>query len=90
MKVGILGTGDVGRSLGRGFIALGHEVRLGARTANHEKALEWAGEMGAKASQGTFADAAGFGEIVVFATLGAANPAVVKAAGAASFRPARS
>ena len=81
MKVGILGTGDVGRALGVGFIALGHEVRIGARSANHEKALEWVGEMGAKASQGTFADAAKFGEIVVFATLGVANPEVVKAIG---------
>jgi len=42
MKVGILGTGDVGRALGRGFVALGHDVKMGARTANHEKALAWA------------------------------------------------
>ena len=82
MKIGILGTGDVGRSLGRGFIALGNEVKIGARSAGHEKALEWVGEMGAKASEGTFADAAKFGEIVVFATLGVANPQVVKAVGA--------
>jgi 8-hydroxy-5-deazaflavin:NADPH oxidoreductase len=85
MKVGILGTGDVGRSLGRGFAALGNEVKLGARSANHEKALEWVGETGKGASQGTFADAARFGEIIVFATLGIANPDVVKAAGVASF-----
>ena len=43
MKVGVLGTGDVGQSLGRGFVTLGHEVKLGARTPNHEKAMEWAG-----------------------------------------------
>lgn len=85
MKVGILGTGDVGRSLGRGFAALGNEVKLGARSANHEKALEWVGETGKGASQGTFADAARFGEIIVLATLGIANPEVVKAAGVASF-----
>jgi len=81
VKIGILGTGDVGRALGTGFVALGHEVRIGARSANHEKALEWVGEMGAHASQSTFADAAGFGEVVVFATLGVANPDVVKAIG---------
>jgi predicted dinucleotide-binding enzyme len=85
MKIGILGTGDVGRSLGTGFIALGHQVRIGARTAGHEKAMEWVGEAGANASQGTFADAADFGEIVVFATLGVANPEVVKAVGAKRF-----
>jgi len=81
MKVGILGTGDVGRALGRGFVTLGHEVRLGARSANHEKALEWVGEMGERASQGAFAEAAAFGDLVVFATLGVANPDVVKAIG---------
>jgi hypothetical protein len=81
MKVGILGTGDVGRALGRGFVTLGHEVRLGARTAGHEKAMEWVGEAGHNASQGPFAEAADFGEIVVFATLGVANPDVVRAIG---------
>ena len=85
MKIGILGTGDVGRSLGRGFIALGHEVRMGARSAGHEKALQWVGEMGPKASEGTFADAARFGEILVVATLGVAHPSVVAAAGADAF-----
>jgi predicted dinucleotide-binding enzyme len=85
MRVGILGTGDVGRSLGHGFITLGHEVKIGARTPDHEKALEWVGAMGSKASQGTFADAARFGEVIVFATLGVANPEVVKAAAPANF-----
>jgi predicted dinucleotide-binding enzyme len=85
MKVGVLGTGDVGRSLGRGFIALGHDVRIGARTPNHEKAMEWVGDMGAKASQGTFADAACFGEVIVFATLGTVLPEVVRAAGVQNF-----
>jgi predicted dinucleotide-binding enzyme len=31
MNVGILGTGDVARALGKGFIALGHAVKMGAR-----------------------------------------------------------
>ncbi|MEJ0011372.1 MAG: NAD(P)-binding domain-containing protein [Bauldia sp.] len=85
MKIGIMGTGDVGRALGRGFVTLGHDVRMGARTAGHEKALAWASEMGSRASEGTFADAAKFGELLVFATLGTANPEVVKLAGAANF-----
>jgi predicted dinucleotide-binding enzyme len=33
MKVGVLGTGDVGRSLGTAFVTLGHEVMMGAREA---------------------------------------------------------
>ena len=50
MNVGILGTGDVGRALGKGFITLGHSVKMGAREARNEKALAWAGEVGADGS----------------------------------------
>jgi predicted dinucleotide-binding enzyme len=83
MKVGIFGTGDVGRTLGKAFVTLGHEVKLGARDATNEKAAAWAQETGPKASHGTFADAAGFGEVVVLATHGAANDAVIKSIPAA-------
>jgi 8-hydroxy-5-deazaflavin:NADPH oxidoreductase len=81
MKIGVLGTGDVGKALGSGFVALGHEVKMGSRSATSEKALAWAKEMGAKASTGTFADAASFGEVVVVATLGVASEAALMAAG---------
>jgi predicted dinucleotide-binding enzyme len=81
MKIGILGTGDVGRTLANGFLTLGHEVKLGAREATNEKAANWAKGAGPKASHGTFADAAEFGEIVVLCTLGVAYESVLKAAG---------
>lgn len=86
MKIGVLGTGDVGKALGRGFVTLGHEVRMGARSANNEKALAWAKEMGSKASAGTFADAAAFGDAIVLATLGSANDAVLRSAGPENLR----
>jgi predicted dinucleotide-binding enzyme len=85
MRVGILGTGDVGRALGGAFVTLGHEVRMGAREATNAKASAWAKEAGRRASAGTFADAASFGEVVVFATLGVVNEHVAKAAGADAF-----
>jgi predicted dinucleotide-binding enzyme len=81
MNVGMLGTGDVGKALGMGFIALGHPVKMGAREARNPKAAAWANEAGAKASVGTFADAASFGEIVVLATLGVANESALRLAG---------
>jgi predicted dinucleotide-binding enzyme len=81
MKTGILGTGDVGKALAKGFLTLGHEVKMGSRTAGNERALAWAKEMGPKASAGTFADAAEFGEVVVLATLGMAAEAALKSAG---------
>lgn len=81
MKVGVLGTGDVGRALGRAFVTLGNEVMMGSRSAANEKALAWARELGPRACTGTFADAAAFGEVVVLATLGVANEEVLRAAG---------
>jgi predicted dinucleotide-binding enzyme len=86
MRVGILGTGDVGKALGRGFVTLGHDVKMGSREATNEKALAWARELGAKASVGTFADAASFGDIVVLATLGVANESALKLAGPEKLR----
>lgn len=31
MKIGILGTGDVGKELAAGYMAAGHEVMIGTR-----------------------------------------------------------
>jgi predicted dinucleotide-binding enzyme len=81
MRIGILGTGDVGKALGKGFLALGHEVKMGAREAGNDKAAAWVKEIGGKASAGTFADTAAFGELVVLATKGTANESVLRAAG---------
>ena len=41
MKIGILGSGDVGRKLGDGFIELGHTVKIGTRNPSQEKIVEW-------------------------------------------------
>jgi predicted dinucleotide-binding enzyme len=80
-KIGILGTGDVGRTLASGFASRGHEVKMGAREAGNEKAKAWASEAGARASAGTFADAASFGEIVVLATLWSGTKSALDMAG---------
>jgi predicted dinucleotide-binding enzyme len=85
MKVGVLGTGDVGRVLAQAFVTLGHEVKMGARDAGNAKAAAWATSAGPNASQGTFADAARFADIVVLATLGVANESALRAAGLDSF-----
>jgi 8-hydroxy-5-deazaflavin:NADPH oxidoreductase len=68
MKVGILGSGAVGQALGTGFTTLGHEAKIGTRNPSHEKVTTWVKNTGAKASAGTFAEAAAFGEIAVLAT----------------------
>ena len=82
MRIGLLGTGVVGRTLGSALLRSGHEVRMGSRSAGNEAAVAWASEIGGPATEGTFADAAGFGELVVNATAGAASLQALEAAGA--------
>ena len=80
MRIGVFGTGIVGRTLGGKLVELGHEVRMGSRTADNERAAEWAAQAGPMASHGTFADAAGFAELAINATNGdGAVPAVESA-----------
>ena len=83
VKVGVLGSGDVGKVLAGGFLKLGHEVRIGSRSP--EKLQEWAAGAGNGASTGTFAEAAKFGDIIVLATHGEGTQSAVELAGAANF-----
>ena len=68
MKIGILGTGAVGQTVGTRLVALGHDVMMGARAADNEKVLGFAARTGGKA--GTFKDASSHGEMVINATRG--------------------
>ncbi len=81
MKIGVLGTGTVGQTISSKLAELGHEVKMGSRSAKHEGATEWAKEHGDKASNGTFADAAAFGELVFNCTSGEGALAALSAAG---------
>jgi 8-hydroxy-5-deazaflavin:NADPH oxidoreductase len=86
MKIAVLGTGMVGRAIASKLIERGHEVRMGSRTADNAAATTWAQQAGERASHGTFADAADFGEVVFLCTLGAASVNVVESVGAASWQ----
>ena len=81
MKIGILGTGDVGQSLAKGLIGLGHEVMIGSREAGGEKLSKAVAAVGGGARGGTFAEAAAFGEMVALCCLGAAIESVLGLAG---------
>lgn len=81
MNIGILGTGMVGETLGTKLDSLGHRVKMGSRTANNEKAAAWVKKNGDNASQGTFADAAKFGEIIINCTKGEVSLSALKLAG---------
>ena len=70
MKVGILGSGDVAKTLASGFVKHGHQVTLGTRDTGKLKDF-LAQHEGAQAA--SFADAAKFGELVVLAVKGTAR-----------------
>lgn len=76
MKVGILGSGIVAKTLGAGFKKHGHEVLLGTR--NPDRLKDWTAQGGAISD---FAGAAAFGDIVVLAVKGSAAMDVLKLAG---------
>lgn len=85
MKIGIIGSGDVAHALGTGFVALGHEVKMGSRDPAKQEIAEWVSKQGKLASSGTLAEAAAFGEIVVVATHGETAENAIKLADPKNF-----
>ncbi len=67
-RIGILGSGMVGKTLADGFIKHGYKVKIG--TGHPEKLEEWNQSSGANGTVGTFTEAADFGEILVLAVKG--------------------
>jgi 8-hydroxy-5-deazaflavin:NADPH oxidoreductase len=84
MKVGILGSGDVGKSFARAFSALGHDVKIGSRTP--EKLSDFVSQAGDRVTSSTFEEAARFGDVVVLATLGVATEEALRLADPANFK----
>jgi 8-hydroxy-5-deazaflavin:NADPH oxidoreductase len=81
LKVGILGSGNVGQALGTGFATLGHDVMIGSRDPQNDKLRAWVTRAGERASVGTFADAAAHGELIVLATLWSGTESALDLAG---------
>lgn len=81
MRIGVLGTGTVGRTIATKLIEMRHEVRMGSRAAGNEAARAWSAGLGDAASEGTFAEAARFGELAFNCTAGAG---ALEAVGSAS------
>jgi 8-hydroxy-5-deazaflavin:NADPH oxidoreductase len=73
MRFGVLGTGMVGQAIATKLVSLGHEVTMGSRRAGNDQAVAWAARAGEEGHEGSFADAAAFGEVVVNATAGGAS-----------------
>jgi predicted dinucleotide-binding enzyme len=86
MKIAVLGTGMVGNGLATKLIEHGHQVMMGSRTADSKAAQDWKNSVGKEAQIGTFADAAGFGELIVSCTNGTNSVAALRQAGEANLR----
>jgi predicted dinucleotide-binding enzyme len=78
-KIGVLGSGAVGKVLADGFLKHGYEVMIGSREPGRLDG--WRAAAGGRASLGTFGDAARFGDIVVLAVKGTAAEEVVRLCG---------
>ena len=79
MKIGVLGSGDVAKTLASGFLKHGHKVTIGGRTP--DKLADWATKNPA-GSTASFAEAAAFGELLVLAVKGTAAMDALRLAGA--------
>lgn len=79
-KIGIIGSGVVAQSLGKGFLNHGYPVRLGTRDSS--KLASWQQREGQGAEIGSFQEAASFGDIIVLAVAGRAALEALKIAGA--------
>ncbi len=84
MKVGIIGSGIVGRVLATAFLNEGHNVMLGTRNTSKDEIIKWK-DSNAGSQAGSFEDAAKFGELLVLATAGAVIEEVVQLAGPSNF-----
>jgi 8-hydroxy-5-deazaflavin:NADPH oxidoreductase len=69
MKVGIIGSGIVGRVLASGFLNEGHSVMLGTRNISKDEVVKWKKE-NEKGLLGSFQETAQFGEIIVLTVSG--------------------
>jgi hypothetical protein len=81
VRIGILGSGDVAKALGAGFLQHGHDVVLGTRDTG--KLRDWA-DRHPGARLGSFAESAEFGEVQVLAVKGSVAADVLRMAGASN------
>lgn len=73
MRIGIIGSGNVGRTIADGALRSGHEARLGSRAPERQELRDWLADAGEGASLSGIEEAAEFGELLVNATTGTAS-----------------
>ena len=68
MRIGIIGSGDVARSLGDGLVNLGHDVMIGTRDTKKKELGSWRKKNDKHRSLGSTTEAASFAEVAILAT----------------------
>jgi hypothetical protein len=81
MKIGIIGAGNVGGTLGKGWAARGHDVVFGVRDPQDAKVQAAVKAAGGRARAASVGEAAAAAEVVVLATPWGAVPDALRAAG---------
>jgi 8-hydroxy-5-deazaflavin:NADPH oxidoreductase len=84
-RVGVLGSGVVGRRLAWGFADRGHDVMIGSRDPGKSDLQEWLSGEGSGIRSGTFAETAAHGDLIVLGLLGTATVEAITDAGASNF-----
>ncbi|MFY0255651.1 NADPH-dependent F420 reductase [Chitinophaga sp. 30R24] len=86
MNIGILGSGPVGLTLGKGLIQSGHHITIGTRNPSKESLQQWIKRQGKQATAGTFRHAAEFGELLLICTSWIGTKKAIEAAGIWNFK----
>jgi|SRR5436190_10693323 len=84
MKIGVIGSGEVGQTLASAFLKEGNDVMLGTRNTSKDEVIKWKKENDS-GQVGTFEETAKFGELLVLATAGDVIEKVVTMVGPLNF-----
>ena len=76
MKIGVIGSGMIGSTVGKLWVDAGHEVRFASR--HPEKLASLVKQLGPRASAGTSADAAKFGDVILLSVPLASIPSLTR------------
>ena len=84
-RIGVLGSGTVGKVLAAGFASRGHDVMIGTRDPDKPELQEWLAGEGSGVKAGGFAQTAAHGNLLVLAVFGDAAEQAIAQAGPESF-----
>lgn len=85
MKIGIIGSGIVGRVLASAFLKEGHDVMIGTRDVSKDEVVQWKSENPA-GKAGLFSETAAFGELLVLAVAGGVAEEAIRQSGIENLR----